>query len=295
MTISSMTGFAREGGTVGPFQWAWEFKSVNGRGLDVRVRTPPGLESAGEEARSIVAKALARGQVQLTLSLTRGAGATRIRVNRDALASLLSALEGLELPASVQPASLDGLLQVKGIVEVEDELADSATSKILSDALRDGAAKAVVALKVARTSEGTALAEVLRGQLDTIETLVEEADSAPGRRPEAVRARLETQLAELLEGRSALDPVRLHQEAVLIATRADIREELDRLKAHIVSARSLLQGGGPVGRRLDFLAQEFGREANTLCSKANDISLSRTGLELKAVVEQFREQVQNVE
>ncbi len=242
-----------------------------------------------------MAKALGRGQVQLTLSLTRGAGATRIRVNRDVLASLLSALEGLELPASVQPASLDGLLQVKGIVEVEDELADPATSKILSDDLRDGAAKAVEALKVARTSEGTALAEVLRGQLDTIEKLVEQADSAPGRRPEAVRARLETQLAELLEGRLALDPVRLHQEAVLIATRADIREELDRLKAHIVSARSLLQGGGPVGRRLDFLAQEFGREANTLCSKANDISLSRTGLELKAVVEQFREQVQNVE
>jgi uncharacterized protein (TIGR00255 family) len=290
-----MTGFAREGGTVGPFQWAWELKSVNGRGLDVRVRTPPGLESAGEEARGIVARALARGQVQLTLSLTRGAGATRIRVNRDALASLLSALEGLELPASVRPASLDGLLQVKGIVEVEDELADPSTSKILSDALRDGAAKATEALKVARTSEGAALAEVLRGQLDAIEKLVEDADSAPGRRPEAVRARLETQLAELLEGRSALDPVRLHQEAVLIATRADIREELDRLKAHIASARSLLQGGGPVGRRLDFLAQEFGREANTLCSKANDISLSRTGLELKAVVEQFREQVQNVE
>jgi uncharacterized protein (TIGR00255 family) len=295
MTISSMTGFAREGGTVGPFQWAWELKSVNGRGLDVRVRTPPGLESAGEEARGIVAKALARGQVQLTLALTRGAGANRIRVNRDALASLLSALEGLELPASVRPASLDGLLQVKGIVEVEDELADPATSKMLSDALRDGAAKAVEALRVARISEGAALAEVLRGQLDMIEKFVEEADSAPGRRPEAVRARLEAQLAELLEGRSALDPMRLHQEAVLIATRADIREELDRLKAHIASARSLLQGGGPVGRRLDFLAQEFGREANTLCSKANDISLSRTGLELKAVVEQFREQVQNVE
>jgi uncharacterized protein (TIGR00255 family) len=295
MTISSMTGFAREGGTVGPFQWAWELKSVNGRGLDVRVRTPAGLESAGEEARGIVAKALARGQVQLTLALTRGAGANRIRVNRDALASLLSALEGLELPASVRPASLDGLLQVKGIVEVEDELADPATSKMLSDALRDGAAKAVEALRVARISEGAALAEVLRGQLDMIEKFVEEADSAPGRRPEAVRARLEAQLAELLEGRSALDPMRLHQEAVLIATRADIREELDRLKAHIASARSLLQGGGPVGRRLDFLAQEFGREANTLCSKANDISLSRTGLELKAVVEQFREQVQNVE
>jgi uncharacterized protein (TIGR00255 family) len=295
MTISSMTGFARESGTAGPFQWAWELKSVNGRGLEVRVRTPAGLEGAGEEARGLVAKVLTRGQVQLMLSLTRGSGATRIRVNRDALASLLSALDGLELPTSVRPASLDGLLQVRGVVEVEDEMADPATSKLLMEALRDGATRAAEALKLARRSEGAALIEVLRGQLDEVERLVGEADSAPGRRPEAVRVRLDAQLAELLEGRSALDPTRLHQEAVLIATRADIREELDRLKAHVAAARSLLESGGPVGRRLDFLAQEFGREANTLCSKANDVSLSRIGLDLKAVVEQFREQVQNVE
>jgi uncharacterized protein (TIGR00255 family) len=295
MTISSMTGFARESGIAGPFQWAWELKSVNGRGLEIRVRTPAGLEAAGEEARGLVAKALTRGQVQLMLSLTRGSGATRIRVNRDALASLLSALGGLELPASVRPASLDGLLQVKGVVEVEDEMADPATNKLLMETLRDGAMRAAEALKLARRSEGAALIVVLGGQLDEIERLVGEADSAPGRRPEAVRARLDSQLAELLEGRSVLDPTRLHQEAVLIATRADIREELDRLKAHVAAARSLLESGGPVGRRLDFLAQEFGREANTLCSKANDVSLSRTGLELKAVVEQFREQVQNVE
>jgi uncharacterized protein (TIGR00255 family) len=295
MKISSITGFARESGSAGPYQWAWELKSVNGRGLEVRVRTPAGLESAGEEARGVVAKSLTRGQVQLMLSLTRSAGATRIRVNREALASLLSALEGLELPASVQPASLDGLLQVRGVVEVEDEMADPAASELLSNALRDGVARAVEALKLARRSEGAALVEILRAQLDTIERLVDEADAAPGRRPEAVRARIEAQLAELLDGKSALDPVRLHQEAVLIATRADIREELDRLKAHVASARTLLAGGGPVGRRLDFLAQEFGREANTLCSKANDVALSKIGLELKSVVEQFREQVQNVE
>jgi uncharacterized protein (TIGR00255 family) len=153
----------------------------------------------------------------------------------------------------------------------------------------------VEALKASRASEGRNLAEVLGRQLDTIARLVEEAEAHPGRQPEAIRARLAAQLAEILEARSSLDPARIHQEAVLIASRADVREELDRLKAHIESARKLVGDGGSVGRRLDFLAQEFGREANTLCSKANDVALSRIGLDLKVVVEQFREQVQNVE
>jgi uncharacterized protein (TIGR00255 family) len=162
-------------------------------------------------------------------------------------------------------------------------------------ALKSGIGALIEGLKAARRTEGEALSGVLGGQLDLIARLVGEAEAAPARRPEAIRARLEAQVAELLEGKSALDPARLHQEAVLIAARADIREELDRLRAHVDAARGLLQEGGAVGRRLDFLAQEFGREANTLCAKANDVSLSRIGLELKAVIEQFREQVQNVE
>jgi uncharacterized protein (TIGR00255 family) len=295
MAIASMTGFAREAGIVGPFQWAWEIKTVNGRGLEVRVRTPPGFDAIGEEARGQVLKALTRGQGQLTLALTRAATAPKVRINREVLQALLDALATVEVPGNVEPASIDGLLAVRGVVEVDEEVADPAHDAALAEALRGGVAALIESLKAARLSEGRALAGVLVAQIGTIERLVDEADASPARRPEAVRARLQALIGELLEGRAGLDPDRLHQEAVLIAARADIREELDRLRAHGEAARDLIAQGGPVGRRLDFLAQEFGREANTLCAKANDVSLSRIGLELKAVVEQFREQVQNVE
>jgi uncharacterized protein (TIGR00255 family) len=295
MAIASMTGFAREAGIVGPFQWAWEIKTVNGRGLEVRVRTPPGFDAIGEEARGQVLKALTRGQGQLTLALTRAATAPKVRINREVLQALLDALATVEVPGNVEPASIDGLLAVRGVVEVDEEVADPAHDAALAEALRGGVAALIESLKAARLGEGRALAGVLVAQIGTIERLVDEADASPARRPEAVRARLQALIGELLEGRAGLDPDRLHQEAVLIAARADIREELDRLRAHGEAARDLIAQGGPVGRRLDFLAQEFGREANTLCAKANDVSLSRIGLELKAVVEQFREQVQNVE
>jgi uncharacterized protein (TIGR00255 family) len=295
MAIASMTGFAREAGITGPHQWAWELKTVNGRGLEVRVRTPAGFDAIGEEARAQILKALTRGQGQLNLSLSKAATTTRVRVNRDVLQSLIEAMAGLDLPETVKPASLDGLLGVRGVVEIEDEAADPGHDAALADALRAGVARLVQALQGARAGEGAALASVIAGQLDKIARLVDEAEAHPGRRPEAIRTKLEAQIEQLLEGKGGLDPARLHQEAVLIAARADIREELDRLRAHVDSARALLQEGGSVGRRLDFLAQEFGREANTLCAKANDVSLSRIGLDLKAVVEQFREQVQNVE
>lgn len=295
MSIASMTGFARDAGVTGPYQWAWELKTVNGRGLEVRVRTPAGLDAIGEEARGQILKALSRGQGQLNLSLSKASSAPRLRVNQEVLQSLLSAIGGLSLPGNVQPASLDGLLSVRGVVELDEDVVDPGQDEALAGALRTGIANLVDALKSARLNEGRALAAVLNQQLDTIAALVGDAEACPARQPEAIRARLEAQIAELVDGKASLDPARLHQEAVLIAARADIREEIDRLRAHVDSARSLLQEGGPVGRRLDFLAQEFGREANTLCAKANDVSLSRIGLELKAVIEQFREQVQNVE
>ncbi|MCC2650105.1 MAG: YicC family protein [Microvirga sp.] len=295
MSIASMTGFAREAGVTGAYQWAWELKTVNGRGLEVRVRTPSGLDAMGEEARGQILKALTRGQGQLNLSLSKASSAPKLRVNQDVLQSLLSALTGLSLPENVKPASLDGLLAVRGVVELDDDADDPGQNPELAAALRAGVGALIEALKAARLKEGQALSVVLRQQLELVSRLVDEAEAAPARQPEAIRARLEAQIAELFEGKHALEPARLHQEAVLIAARADIREELDRLRAHVEAARGLLQEGGPVGRRLDFLAQEFGREANTLCAKANDVSLSRIGLELKAVIEQFREQVQNVE
>ncbi|HEX2135418.1 MAG TPA: YicC/YloC family endoribonuclease [Microvirga sp.] len=295
MSIASMTGFAREAGVTGPYQWTWEIKTVNGRGLEVRVRTPPGFDAAGEEARSQILKAITRGQGQLNLSFSRTAATPKVRINRDVLEALLSAVGTLQVPSGIKPASVDGLLAVRGVVEIDEEAADPSHDAALAEDLRAATGRLIEGLRAARLREGEALAAVLRQQIDAIERLVNEAEAAPARQPEAIRARIEAQVAQILEAKASLDPDRLHQEAVLIAARADIREELDRLRAHVEAARALLSAGGPVGRRLDFLAQEFGREANTLCAKANDVSLSRLGLELKAVIEQFREQVQNVE
>jgi uncharacterized protein (TIGR00255 family) len=294
MAIASMTGFAREAGATGPYQWAWEVKSVNGRGLDVRLRLPPGFDAVGEDARMQIQKAFTRGQCQVNLAITRAASPPKVRVNEEVFSALVDAVGRLKLPAGVTPASVDGLLAVRGVVEVEDE-ADEAFAAELAGDLKTGISRAIVSLKDARFAEGRALAAVIADQLDAMERFTAAAEEAPARQPEAVRAKLETQIAMLLGAFPALDPDRLHQEAVLLATRADVREELDRLKAHIEAARALLKAGGAVGRRLDFLAQEMAREANTLCAKANDVARSRIGLDLKAVVEQFREQVQNVE
>ncbi|TVR08981.1 MAG: YicC family protein [Salinarimonadaceae bacterium] len=294
MTIASMTGFARRAGASGPYAWAWEAKSVNGRGLDIRLRTPPGYDALAEEARKRLSAALTRGQCQVFLSLNRAASAPRVRVNHEILAALVEAVAAAPRREGVGPATLDGLLAVRGVVEIEetdDEESLAALRQDLTDAL-DGLA---ADLSAARRAEGEALARVIEGQLSAMEALAEAAASDPSRSVEAIRARIGAQIEAIMGVRDGFDRDRLHQEAALIATRADIQEEIDRLRAHVASARALLAEGGAVGRKLDFLAQEFGREANTLCSKANDVSLSRIGLDLKAVVDQFREQVQNVE
>lgn len=294
MTIKSMTGFAREAGVTASHQWAWEIKSVNGRSLEVRLRAPAGLDSLAEAARKLVLSGLSRGQCQLTLTLARASAGTNVRVNRAALQALIDALAGIDLPATVRPASLDGLLAVRGIVEMDEDSREAFDEELHQDLLA-GAGRLVANLQSARAEEGRALAAILAGQLDAIATLVDAAEASPGRGTEAVKARLRQQVQALVEASQVLDSDRLHQEAALLASRADVQEELDRLRAHLAAARDLLQADGAVGRRLDFLAQEFGRETNTLCSKANDVALSRIGLDLKAVVEQFREQVQNVE
>lgn len=289
-----MTGFAREAGATGATLWALEAKSVNGRGLDVRLRTPPGFDAIGEEARKALAGILTRGQVQLSLTLQRAAAAPRVKINRDVLQSLLDAVAEVRVPDGVAPASLDGLLAVRGVVDI-DEADDAVDPAVLDADLRAALPRLAAALDGARRTEGAALEAVIVGHLDTIADLVAQAEVHPGRSVAAIRARIAAQVDALVEAHGALDPTRLHQEAALIATRADIREELDRLGAHVAQARALLAEGGAVGRRLDFLAQEFGREANTLCAKANDVALSQIGLSLKHVVDQLREQVQNVE
>ncbi len=287
-----MTGFARATGTTGPVQWAWEVRSVNGRGLDVRLRVPNGFEAVGEVARTALQKTLARGQCQLSLTLTKPETAVRVRVNEALLASLAAAVARVPVPEGLAPATMDGLLGIRGVIESEEEAAPETDS--LARDLAEGVVRLVADLVEARRAEGRELAVIVGGQVERIAALTEAAEANPARKPEAVRARLAASVASLLEG-GGLDADRLHQEAVLLAAKADVREELDRLRAHIGAVRELLAQGGAIGRRLDFLAQELGRESNTLCAKANDVSLSRIGLDLKAVVEQFREQVQNVE
>ena len=295
MALSSMTGFARGHGLSGPYAWTWEIKSVNGKGLDLRLRLPPGWDAVEVPVRARVADALARGSVQATLTVERSGAAPTVRVNMPVLDAILAAVRQAGTKVAAAPPSLDGLLGLKGVIEIAEAEEDENERRAAEAAVIAGLADAIGALAETRRSEGAALGRVLAARLDEIAALVERAERAPGRRPEAIRARLADQVATLLAQSERFDADRLHQEAIMIAAKADVREELDRLVAHIDQARGLIKDGGPIGRRLDFLAQEFNREANTLCAKANDVELTNIGLELKAAVEQFREQVQNVE
>ena len=295
MSLQSMTGFARSQRSQGAWRLTWEIKSVNAKGLDLRLRTPPGFDAIEQEARTRIARKLTRGACYATLTAQRESSAPEIRLNVAALASLQDAIAKLPQHASVQPASLDGLLSIKGIVEIIESADSDETMALVQAAALDALEEAVDGLVAMRAVEGKALYAVLSQRLEAIAQLTEAADACPGRKAEAVRARLEQSVATLAQTSAALDPARLHQEAILLASKADIREELDRLKAHVVATRDLLASGKPVGRRLDFLAQEFGRESNTLCAKSNDPELTRIGMEMRVEVEQFREQIQNVE
>ena len=295
MIVASMTGFARAQGSHGPWAYAWELKSVNSKGLDLRLRVPPNFESLEIKARAAVSARLARGAVIANLAAKREDEDMAVRVNRAALDRLLAALDDVPMHANLGPASLDGLLNVRGVIEIVEPQEDESQRAALEAAILATLETGLGALTDMRGTEGAALASILGQRLDRIAALTAQADAAPARQPEAIRERLAQQLARLLEAAEGLDPARLHQEAVLIAVKADIREELDRLKAHVESAKALLRNGGPIGRRLDFLAQEFGRETNTLCAKSNDAALTAIGLEMKIEVEQLREQAQNVE
>jgi uncharacterized protein (TIGR00255 family) len=295
MTLSSMTGFARSQGLSAPYVWAWEVKSVNAKSLDLRLRLPPGWDAIEVPVRARAADKVARGAVQAALSVTREGVAPIVRVNEGVLEAVLKAMQSLTGRVAAEPARLDGILAVKGVIEVVDAQEREDERRDAEVAVLTGFETALAGLAQMRRHEGEALGRVLSERLSEVGALVARADAAPGRRPEAIRQRLSEQVAALLENSARLDSDRLHQEAILLAAKADVREELDRLKAHVEQARKLIAGGGSIGRRLDFLAQELNREANTLCAKSNDVELTNVGLELKTVVEQFREQVQNLE
>lgn len=295
MALSSMTGFARNHGVSGPYSWAWEIKSVNGKGLDLRLRMPPGWDAIELPVRARAAEALTRGSIQANLTVERSGAAPVVRINTAVLEAILAAIRQLAAKVDASPPSLDGLLGLKGVIEVGESEEREEERRSAEEAVAAGFAAAIAALVDMRRHEGATLSRVLSARLDEIAALVRRAEHAPGRRPDAIRVRLAEQVATLLAQSDRFDPDRLHQEALMIATKADIREELDRLAAHVAQAQHLIAQGGAVGRRLDFLAQELNREANTLCAKANDVQLTNIGLELKVAVEQFREQVQNVE
>ncbi len=295
MPLCSMTGFARVDGAGEGYRWTWEVRSVNGKGLDIRLRVPPGFDHVEPAARERIGAGLARGNVQAGLTAQHEAGATRVRINEDVLAEVIAAMERVGERMKAMPPTLDGILAIRGVVEMAESDPDATTQAALAEQLIADLDRAVAELVVMRTREGAAIAAVLTARLDEMERLTRAAEASPARTPEAIRARLAEQVAALIGAAPALDPDRLHQEAVLLATKADIREEIDRLDAHIAAARELIAGDAAVGRRLDFLAQEFNREVNTLCSKSNDRSLTAIGLEMKAVVDQLREQMQNVE
>jgi uncharacterized protein (TIGR00255 family) len=295
MVLSSMTGFARGHGVSGPYSWAWEIKSVNGKGLDLRLRLPAGWDAIEVPVRARTAEALSRGSVQANLTVERSGAQPVVRVNAAVLDAILATMRQIAPKIEAAPPSLDGLLALKGVIEISESEESEGERRGAESAVIDGFAGVIAALGEMRRHEGEALGRVLAARLSEIAALAERAEQAPGRRPEAIRARLAEQVAALLEQSERFDPDRLHQEAIMIASKADVREELDRLAAHMAQAQHLIAQGGPIGRRLDFLAQELNREANTLCAKANDVDLTNIGLELKAAVEQFREQVQNVE
>ena len=295
MPLSSMTGFARASGERSGLYWQWEIKSVNGKALDVRLRLPQGFEALETPVRAALAQAFRRGNLQVSLSVSGEIARETVRLNQDVLERLLAAGESLRERIGGEALRADVLLSIKGVVEVASVPEDEAEAERRNAAMLESFREAMAALGEARRAEGERLETILRQQLARIAELAAAARANPSRSVEAIRARLSEQVARLLETGAALDPDRLHQEAVIAATRADIQEELDRLDSHVEAAAELLASGEAVGRKFDFLAQEFNREANTLCSKASDRSLTAIGLDLKTVIDQMREQVQNIE
>jgi uncharacterized protein (TIGR00255 family) len=296
MAISSMTGFARSEGVHDGASWVWELRSVNGRGLDIRLRLPPGSDALELPARDAIAQRFVRGNVSATLTLERGAGLSSVRLNEAVLQDVLRAADRVcEFTGGPRPTPAE-VLAIKGVLEVSEATAEPVAVRDARHAvLLKGLELAIERLAEARRGEGLRLQSTVEAQIAEIESLTNRVRAAPSRGVDAIRQRVAELVGRIADGSDKLDAGRLHQEAMLIATRADVEEELTRLDAHVAAAREMLHAGIPIGRKLDFLSQEFNREANTLCSKAMAVDVTRDGLALKAVIDQFREQIQNIE
>lgn len=295
MTIVSMTGFAESHGVHEGMRWRWEVKSVNGRGLELRLRMPPGFDSIEPAARLLANERFRRGSIQATLTPEPQEGAKALRIDPAALAAAVKIAKDVQAETGLGAARVDGLLALKGVIVQDDALPIEAGARAARDAaILESLARGFDALAKARSTEGAKLHGVLAAEIDDISQLTEEATKLAACQPQALRDKLATQIKDVLHSGSFPED-RLAQEIALLAVRVDVREEIDRLHAHAQEARTLIGSGDAIGRKLDFLAQEFNREANTLCSKSSDIQLTRIGLRLKATIDQLREQAQNVE
>ncbi len=295
MALQSMTGFARAAGQDERLSWIWEARSVNGRSLDIRVRVPSGFDAAERAVRAAAAKQFQRGNISLSLSVDRSGVPPAYRLNQTLLDQVFVLQDELGDRIRAEPPSLEGLLAVRGMLEAADVEENEAAVSAREQAISESGIEALAGLAVARAEEGARLATSIDSHIETITTLTGDATAADAAQPEAYRERLRKLVAELLDTEASLPEESLAHEVALLVGKSDVREELDRLKAHIAAAHDLISEGAAVGRRFDFLCQEFNRESNTLCSKSSDVALTQIGLKLKAAVEQLREQIQNVE
>lgn len=295
MSISSMTGFARIEGTEGGYSWSWEIRSVNARSLDARLRLASGMERLEVRLKPEVSSRFQRGNISASLSLVKPPKQTTLSVNKDVLDQVLALANEIAGRVDASPPTIDGLLSVRGVLDTIEEEESGDDRAQLDEAVFVSFGNGLDSLAENRAQEGTRLAEIVKGHVDEIEALSARAVAAAAAAPAALEERLRQQISALIKDEPSLPEERIAQEVALLVAKGDIREELDRLTAHVEAARELLQSNEPIGRPFDFLCQEFNREANTLCSKASDIELTRIGLDLKASIERLREQIQNIE
>ena len=293
--LQSMTGYAGVEGRTGDIGWQWQIRTVNGKGLDVRLRLPSGFEQIEQGVRKLIANRIKRGNLQITLTIDRENAMAVPTINEAVLDAVLVAAEKVATRLKAPQPTVEGILSLRGVLEMVEPAVSDTFGEALNRDIIEGLDDVLSDLRQSRGGEGAALGAILAQNLDQIEELTKNAEENPARSAEAIRTRLSGQVELLLEASNSLDVDRLHQEVAVLATKADIREELDRLYAHVEAARALLASEGPVGRKLEFLAQELNRESNTLCSKSNARELTAIGLELKVVIDQFREQILNLE